>query len=80
MEAIRQEQTPLVMSNCQYNVTKQLEKKLQFLWNVAGYIADAEKEGNVECAKLFREIRADEECHAKALKGLLLSESKTAIK
>lgn len=54
MEAV-EEQTPPVMSNCQYNLTKQLEKKMQFLWNVSGYIEDAEKEGNVECAKLFRD-------------------------
>ncbi|MEW6604868.1 MAG: hypothetical protein AB1351_09320 [Thermoproteota archaeon] len=60
-----------VMSNCQYNITKQLEKKLQFLWHVDGYIQDAEREGNGECAKLFRQIKADEERHANALKELL---------
>ncbi len=76
METVEQERPSLVMTNCQYNVTKQLEKKLQFLWNVAAYIEDAEKEGNVECAKLFREIRADEERHAKALKEILLSQGK----
>jgi hypothetical protein len=69
-----------VMSNCQYNITKQLEKKLQFLWNVDGYIQDAEKEGNADCAKLFRQIKADEEHHAKALKELLATGSQPRSK
>jgi rubrerythrin len=57
--------------DCQYNMAKQLEKKLEFLWHVDGYIEDAEKEGNQECAKVFKEIKADEEKHAKMLKDLL---------
>jgi rubrerythrin len=52
-------------------MAKQLEKKLEFLWHVDGYIKDAEKEGNQECAKVFKEIKADEEKHAKMLKELL---------
>lgn len=60
-----------ILSNCQYNMTKQLEKKLQFLWNVDGYIKDAEREGNTQCAKVLREIKADEEKHARMLKQLL---------
>lgn len=52
-------------------MTKQLEKKLQFLWNVDGYIKDAEKEGNAKCANVLKEIKADEEKHAKLLKDLL---------
>jgi rubrerythrin len=60
-----------VLSDCQYNIIKQLEKELQFLWHVDGYIKDAEKEGNQECAKVFMQIKADEEKHVKMLKGLL---------
>lgn len=60
-----------VLTDCQYNIAKQLEKKLEFLWHVDGYIKDAEKEGNLECAKVFKEIKADEEKHAKMLKDLL---------
>lgn len=52
-------------------MAKQLEKKLEFLWHVDGYIKDAEKDGNQECAKVFKQIKADEEKHAKMLKGLL---------
>ena len=59
------------MTGCQYNLAKQLEKKLEFLWHVDGYIKDAEKDGNQECAKVFKQIKADEEKHAKMLKGLL---------
>ncbi|HXV46471.1 MAG TPA: hypothetical protein VD736_07360 [Nitrososphaera sp.] len=60
-----------ILSNCQYNMTKQLEKKLHFLWNVDRYIKDAEREGNTQCAKILREIKADEEKHARMLKQLL---------
>jgi rubrerythrin len=64
-------QSSEILTNCQYNITKQLEKKLEFLWHVDGYIKDAEKEGNQECLKAFKEIRADEERHTKMLKVLL---------
>jgi rubrerythrin len=60
-----------ILTNCQYNMAKQLEKKLEFLWHVDGYIKDAEKEGNQECVRVFKEIKADEEKHAKMLKELL---------
>ncbi len=60
-----------ILSNCQYNMTKQLEKKLQFLWNVDSYIKDAEREGNTQCAKILREIKTDEEKHARMFKQLL---------
>jgi rubrerythrin len=60
-----------ILTDCQYNMAKQLEKKLEFLWHVDGYIKDAEREGNLECARVFRQIKADEEKHAKMLKGLL---------
>ncbi|WP_260642639.1 hypothetical protein [Nitrososphaera viennensis] len=35
-----------VLTDCQYNMAKQLEKKLEFLWHLDGYIKDAEKDGN----------------------------------
>jgi hypothetical protein len=60
-----------IVSNCQYNMAKQLEKKLQFLWNVDGYIKDAENEGNTRCAEILNEIKTDEEKHARMLKQLL---------
>jgi rubrerythrin len=65
--------TSTVLSDCQYNIVKQLEKKTQFLWSVDGYIKDAEKEGNTKCAQVFRQIKEDEEKHAKMLKELLSS-------
>lgn len=60
-----------IMTDSQYNMAKQLEKKLEFLWHVDGYIKDAEKDGNQECARVFKQIKADEEKHAKMLKDLL---------
>lgn len=57
-----------LLSNCNYNLTKQLDKKLQFLWAVDSYIKDAEKEGNSKCAEIFRKIKADEERHVETLK------------
>lgn len=64
-------QSTTVLSNCQYNIIKQLEKKTQLLWSIDGYIKDAEAEGNSKCAEVFRQIKADEERHAKMLKELL---------
>jgi bacterioferritin (cytochrome b1) len=57
-----------LLSNCNYNLTKQLDKKLQFLWAVDGYIKDADNEGNSSCAELFRKIKTDEEKHVEMLK------------
>jgi bacterioferritin (cytochrome b1) len=57
-----------LLSNCNYNLTKQLEKKSQFLWIVDSYIKDAENEGNSQCAEIFRKIKADEERHVEMLK------------
>lgn len=72
MEPMAQAQSkPSVLSDCQYNIVKQLEKELQFLWSVDGYIKDAEKEGDSKCVEAFRQIKADEEKHAKMLKELL---------
>ena len=61
-----------ILTDCQYNIAKQLEKELEFAWRADGSIKDAEKEGNQRCADVFRQIRADEERHAKLLKELLL--------
>ncbi|MEM2759616.1 MAG: hypothetical protein QXU32_06795 [Nitrososphaerales archaeon] len=57
-----------LLSNCCYNLTKQLEKKSQFLWVVDNYIKDAENEGNSKCVEIFRKIKADEEKHVEMLK------------
>lgn len=57
-----------LLSNCSYNLNKQLEKKLQFLWAVDNYIKDAQNEGNSNCAEIFRKMKADEEKHVEMLK------------
>ena len=65
-----------IICDCNYNVMKQLTKKLQFLWCVDGYIRDAEKAKDKECAAAFRRIKGDEERHAETLKRLLLKKAK----
>ncbi|MFQ6009687.1 MAG: hypothetical protein ACE5J7_01020 [Candidatus Aenigmatarchaeota archaeon] len=70
------EEKKCIVCDCDYNLIKQLTKKLQFLWGIDGYIKDAEKDGHKDCAELFREIKADEEKHAKKMKELLLKKVK----
>ncbi len=65
---MRKEMQRTLLSNCNYNLTKQLEKKLHFLWAIDNYIKDAENEGNSKCAEIFRKIKADEERHVEMLK------------
>lgn len=66
-----------VLTNTEYNVTKQLEKRMEFLWHVDTYIKDAEKDGNKQAADTFRKIKSEEERHAKMLKDLLVNTVKT---
>jgi rubrerythrin len=78
MEQAQTSRPTTILSDCQYNIVKQLEKKMQFLWGVDGYINDAEKEGNKKCVETFRKIKADEERHAGMLKELLSEYHKRA--
>lgn len=64
------------LCDCDYNLTKQLAKKLQFLWNAEGYVKDAEKDGHPACAKLWREIARDEERHANLLRETIIDLAK----
>lgn len=66
-----------ILTNTEYNVSKQLDKGLEFLWHVDGYIKDAEKDGDRQAADAFKKIKADEEEHAKMLKQLLLRSLKS---
>lgn len=66
-----------MLTNSQYNITKQLDKKLQFLWHIDDYIKDALLEEDQECAKVFREIKADEERHVNMLRNLASTFIKT---
>lgn len=56
------------LGNCNYNMTKQLAKNLQLLWNIDGYIADAKRDGHKECVKVWETIKADEQRHARMLR------------
>ena len=61
--------------NC-YNITKQLSKKLEFLYHANRYIEDAKKAGDAEAEKTWNAIRFDEQKHADMLHDLLASEMK----
>jgi rubrerythrin len=61
--------------NC-YNITKQLSKKLEFLYHANRYIEDAKKAGDSEAEKTWSTIRSDEQKHADMLHDLLASEVK----
>jgi rubrerythrin len=58
------------MCDCCYNITKQLEKKAQFLFRAEGYLKDAQKSGHKDCEKVMKQIVADEKKHVDLLKGL----------
>lgn len=70
-------QATSLLTNTEYNVTKQLEKKMEFLWHVDNYIKDAEQDGNRQAAETFRKIKAEEERHAKMPKDLLVNTIKS---
>jgi rubrerythrin len=67
-----QEEVKSIMTNTEYNVSKQLDKKLEFLWHVDSYIQDAERDSDREAADTLRKIKDDEQNHARMLKQLLL--------
>jgi rubrerythrin len=67
-----QEEVKSIMTNTEYNVSKQLDKKLEFLWHVDSYIQDAERDSDREAADTLRKIKNDEQNHARMLKQLLL--------
>ncbi|MDE1812835.1 MAG: hypothetical protein KGH85_08250 [Thaumarchaeota archaeon] len=61
--------------NC-YNITKQLAKKLEFLYHVNKYIEDAQRVGDNNAKTVWETIRIDEEKHAGLLRDLLIAEVK----
>lgn len=67
-----QEEVKSIMTNTEYNISKQLDKKLEFLWHIDSYIKDAQKDGDRQAADAFTKIRGEEQEHAKMLKELLL--------
>jgi rubrerythrin len=71
------ENTTLILTNTEYNLSKQLDKELEFLWYVDGYVKDAESDGNKQAAEAFKKIKDDEIAHAKILRELLSKSLKT---
>ena len=66
-----------ILTNTEYNISKQLDKKLEFLWHVDSYVKDAKRDGDRQAAEAFRKIKVDEGRHAKMLKELLLRSVKS---
>jgi hypothetical protein len=60
-----------ILTDLQYNITKQLIRETEFLWHVNRYIEDAAIEGNEEYVRVFQEIKTDKERHAKILRDLV---------
>lgn len=59
------------LCNCNYNVMRQLTKKLSFLTKVDQYIQDAKRDGHPECAAMWEHIKADEDKHAKMMRDMV---------
>jgi hypothetical protein len=58
----------LKVSDTSYNLTKQLTKSLQLLWNIDRYIEDSEKELDAESTELWKQMKKDTERHAKMIR------------
>lgn len=48
------------MSDCTYNVHKQLVKRMQFVWHADRYLKDAQRDGHRQCATMWKQIVANE--------------------
>ncbi len=53
-----------------YDISKQLEKKAEFLWHAERYLDDAKKSKRDDVVKVFEKIIEDEKEHIKMLKQL----------
>ncbi len=54
-----------------YDITKQIEKKTEFLWHAERYLSDAKKADKKRVVEVFEKIIADEKKHVEMLKELL---------
>lgn len=56
------------LSNCNYNCTQQLSRKLALLWKIDQYIKDAEECEHPACADVWKQIKEDEKRHVEMLR------------
>jgi len=54
-----------------YDITKQIEKKTEFLWHAEEYLKDAKKANKKKAVAVFEKIIEDEKRHVQMLKELL---------
>ena len=66
-----------MVSDCSYNLMKQLVKLNQLLGNIDGYIEDAKKDGHEECQKVLEQLKTDTKKNAENLKTLLEDKAKS---
>ncbi len=55
------------MSNCTYNVHKQLVKRLQFLHHADSYIKQSQADKHSKCEAMWQEIVKNEKANVKLL-------------
>lgn len=66
---------PRKISDCEYNVHKQLVKRLQFLHHAERYIKESERDGHAQCAAMWRQMIEDERRQVDALQEALKRDS-----
>lgn len=59
----------LGMSDCSYNVHKQLVKRMQFLYHAERYVKESQKDKHAQCATMWRQIIANEQKNVKLLQA-----------
>lgn len=59
------------LSDCDYNVLKQLVKMNQLLWCIDTFIKDAKKAKRPEVVEAFEKIKKDTKKHADMLKKIV---------
>lgn len=55
------------MSNCSYNVHKQLVKRLQFIHHARRYVEESKKDGHLHCAAMWSKIVENEKKNVEML-------------
>ncbi len=55
------------MSNCAYNVHKQLVKRLQFLYHADRYIKESTADGHSKCEAMWHQIVENEKKNVRLL-------------
>jgi hypothetical protein len=63
------------ISDCEYNVHKQMVKRLQFLHHAERYVKESEKEGHSQCAAMWKKMIEEERKQVNELQEALKRDS-----